>query len=229
MTRLLPWTIVLSFAFASATSLADSTGVNLISIVLQKRSGTAVQPVDPRHVFSHGDTIRFKVTPQVDGFLYVVDLNTSGHYDVLFPRAETGSDNRIEHGREYLLPATSDGWFQVAGPAGHERLYFVLSPVALTAGQAQPSVAPSLPPGTPPPGLKPRCNDGIFRARGECIDISAGPQSVRPDESLPRGISQFENGKSRDLQFTRSPSGSMVKAAEPLSGPVVYEFLLAHN
>jgi hypothetical protein len=235
MRRLLLWMFVLILAGGSATRLAaDPNPVNLISIVLEKRSGAAVQKVDPGHVFNHGDTIRFRVRPQVDAYLYVLDLNTSGRYDVLFPRAETGNDNRVEHGRDYLLPATSDGWFQVAGPAGHERLYFVLSPVALNAPQGaatpQPGSALPMPPqGTAPSTLRPRCNDGIFRARGECVDSGAGPQTVAPNETLPRDISQLAQDASRDLEFTRSPHGSMVKSAAPLSGPVVYEFLLAHN
>lgn len=235
MRRLLLWTFVVILAGGSAKPLAaDPNPVRLISIVLEKRSGSAVQAVDPRHVFKSGDTIRFRVRPQVDAYLYVLDLNTSGRYDVLFPRAETGNDNRIEQGRDYLLPATSDGWFQVAGPAGHERIYFVLSPVALSGAQAQGAAVPGnpgpMPPqGTAPPTMKPRCNDGIFRARGECIDLGAGPQSVAPGEALPRDITPFVQGGSRDLEFTRSPHGSVVRSSAPLSGPVVYEFLLAHN
>lgn len=230
MPRLFLWTVVLSATMFSVPLVAAAQKpVSLISIVLEKRTGAGVQRVDPGHVFEKGDTVRFQLRPQVDGFLYVLDLNTSGRYDVLFPRAETGNDNRIEHGRDYLLPATADGWFKVAGPAGHERLYFVLSPVALTADQAQQNAAPLPPQGTAPSTMKPRCNDSLFRARGECVDSSAGPQAVAPGEELPGGIRQAAPEASRDLQFTRSGSASVVKTPAPLSGPVVYEFLLAHN
>jgi Domain of unknown function (DUF4384) len=207
---------------------ADAAPVNLISIVLEKKSGDSVQTVDPGHVFDTGDTVRFRLRPSVDGYLYVLDLNTSGKYDVLFPRDQTGTNNAIEHGRDYLIPATQ-GWFQISGPAGHEKLYFVLSPVALTMGQMQ-NRATNLPPqGTAPSSMRPRCNDGIFKARGECVDSDAGPRTVDPGETLPRDLSVINNGASRDLKFTNTGQGSTVSSSAPLQGPVVYEFLLAHN
>jgi hypothetical protein len=213
----------------SMLAAADSAPTSLISIVLEKKSGDATQTVDPGHVFDSGDTVRFRLQPSVDAYLYVLDLNTSGKYEVLFPRAETGNDNRIEHGREYLLPATQDGWFEVAGPAGHEKLYFVMSPLALTTGQLE-SAPKNMPPqGTAPSSMRPRCNDGIFKARGECIDSSAGPKQVAPSEKLPRALNEAANGASRDLKFTKKSSTSVVTSAAPLTGPVVYEFLLAHN
>jgi hypothetical protein len=211
----------------------DTAANSLISIVLEKKNGDATQTVDPGHVFDSGDTVRFRLQPAVDAYLYVLDLNTSGKYEVLFPRAETGSDNRIEHGKEYLLPATQDGWFEVAGPAGHEKLYFVMSPLALTTGQLQNAPSGMPPQGTAPSSMKPRCNDGIFKARGECVDATAGPKQVGPTEKLPRGLNEIANGSangaSRDLKFTKKSSTSVVTSSAPLTGPVVYEFLLAHN
>jgi hypothetical protein len=215
-------------AGSSGAPAADSAPVNLISIVLEKKSGDTVQTVDPGHVFDSGDTVRFRLRPSVDGYLYVLDLNTSGKYDILFPREQTGTDNGIQHGRDYLIPATQ-GWFQIAGPPGHEKLYFVLSPIALTVGQMQ-NRATSLPPqGTAPSSMRPRCNDGIFKARGECVDSDAGPKTVDPGETLPRELSTMNNGASRDLKFTNTDQGSTVTSSAPLQGPVVYEFLLAHN
>ena len=137
----------------------DSAAVSLISIVLEKKTGDAVQTVDPTHVFADGDTVRFRLTPAVDGYLYVMDLNTTGKYEVLFPRPETGNDNRIEHGKRYLMPATDNGWFEVTGPPGYEKLYFLLSPAALTMGQLQGRTNSTLPQGTAPSSMRPRCND----------------------------------------------------------------------
>jgi hypothetical protein len=231
--------LVLLCAFAPAATPAtaarpgvptpDVTPVNLISIVLERKSGDTVETVDPGHVFDSGDAVRFRLRPSVDGYLYVLDLNTSGKYDVLFPRAQTGMDNGIAHGRDYLIPATQ-GWFQISGPPGREKLYFVLSPIALTMGQMQ-NRATNLPPqGTAPSSLRPRCNDGIFKARGECVDSDAGPRAVDQGETLPRELSAISNnGASRDLKFTNTDQGSTVTSSAPLQAPVVYEFLLAHN
>jgi hypothetical protein len=220
---------LLGAASPAVLAAQDSAAVNLVSIVLEMKAGDAVHTVDPTHVFAAGDTVRFRLKPSVDGYLYVLDLNTSGKYEVLFPRAETGNDNRIEHGRDYLMPATQNGWFEVTGPAGYEKLYFVLSPAALTLGQIQ-NRAPSMPPqGTAPSTMRPRCNDEIFKARGECIDAGAGPKAVAPGEALPRDLTQVANGASRDLKFTNNSTGTTVTSGSPLAGPVVYEFLLAHK
>ena len=230
MPRQLLWiAAILLIAAPQGAHAADNAPTSLISIVLEKKSGDAAQTVDPGHVFDGGDVVRFRLQPSVDAYLYVLDLNTSGKYDVLFPRAETGSDNRIEHGREYLLPATQDGWFEVAGPAGYEKIYFVMSPLALTTGQLQSAPKNMTPQGTAPPSMRPRCNDGIFKARGECVDSTAGPKQVAPSEKLPRALNEAANGASRDLKFTKKSSASVVTSDAPLSGPVVYEFLLAHN
>lgn len=230
MRRQLLWVLVAAISGATGVSVsADSAPVSLISIQLEKKAGDQVQTVDPRHVFDKGDTVRFHLKPSVDAYLYVLDLNTSGKYEVLFPRAETGSDNHIEQGRDYLMPATSDGWFEVTGPAGHERLFFVMSPVALTVGEVQNRAAARPPQGTAPASMKPRCNDGIFKARGECVDVGAGPKTIPPGETLPRQLTQVAPGASRDLTFTKDSTGSVVSSSAPLAGPVVYEFLLAHN
>jgi len=213
----------------------------LMEIVLEKKSGDIVQTMDAGHVFKTGDILRFRLRPAFDGFLYVTDLGTSGKSSLLFPRQETGSDNRIDHTREYVVPATPDGWFEVSGPVGYETLYFVMSPVAL-AGAPMPNAAPApsvnpnqgIPQGTAPPTMHPRCNDEIFKARGECVDGMAGPRRVDPNTSLPPTVRDLfgdtpPGSNARDLDFTKKSSTSVVTSVSPISGPVVYEFLLAHN
>ena len=127
------------------------------------------------------------------------------------------------------MPATENGWFEVTGPPGYEKLYFLLSPAALSMGQIQSRTNGSLPQGTAPSTMRPRCNDEIFKSRGDCVDSTAGPKAVAPGETLPRDLTELANGASRDLKFTNNSSGSTVSSGAPLSGPVVYEFLLAHK
>lgn len=232
---LLSIVLVLSLAPLAAEAAPAAAPVRLVSIQLQQKIGKKVENVDPRHIFKTGDIVRFVLHPSVDAYLYVVDLTTSGHYDVLFPRDDTGNDNHIEPGHPYLLPATQDGWFEVTGPAGHERLYFVMSPIDLTMGQVQGShgwqigPGPKVAPGQVPPDITPRCDDTIFKSRGLCIDPSAGPKQVSPNETLPRGLLGSGQVASRDLTFTRKSSASEVESDSPLKGPVVYEFFLAHK
>lgn len=230
---------------AQLTAHSTPKAAELMEIVLERKTGDIVQTMDAGHVFKTGDILRFRLRPAFDGFLYVTDLGTSGKSSLLFPGPQTGSDNRIDHTREYVVPATPDGWFEVGGPAGYETLYFVMSPIALAAAPvnaAPPGAAPGgmpppypgIPQGTPPPSMHPRCNDAIFKARGECVDGSAGPRRVDPRATLPDPVrdlfGQSPSGSSaRDLNFTKKSSSSVVTSAAPISGPVVYEFLLAHD
>jgi Domain of unknown function (DUF4384) len=220
---------------------SSKTGSELMEIVLEKKTGDVVQAMAAGHVFQTGDILRFRLRPAFDGFLYVTDLGTSGKSSLLFPKQETGSDNRIEHAREYVVPATPDGWFEVSGPPGYETLYFVMSPVALAGGtvpSAAPNAAPNpnqgIPQGTPPPTMHPRCNDEIFKSRGDCVDPNAGPKRVDPSAPLPGQVRDLfgdisPREASRDLNFTQKSSSSVVTSVSPMTGPVVYEFLLAHN
>jgi hypothetical protein len=244
------WTRIAVFAIMSAPVVlsaqvaphpSSKPNSELMEIVLEKKTGDVVQAMAAGHVFQAGDILRFRLRPAFDGFLYVTDLGTSGKSSLLFPSQEAGSDNRIDHTREYVVPATADGWFQVSGPPGYETLYFVMSPVAL-AGASVPSASPNaapnpnqgLPQGTPPPTMHPRCNDEIFKSRGDCVDPNAGPKRVDPSATLPGSVRDLfgdsSPGKgSRDLNFTQKSSSSVVTSVSPISGPVVYEFLLAHN
>jgi hypothetical protein len=230
--QLFCFALLLALAPQAVPATPQTGNVSLISIVLEKKLGDQVQTVDPIHVFTTGDTVRFRLRPAVDGFLYVMDLNTSGKYEVLFPRPETGNDNRIAKGKDYIMPATSNGWFEITGPAGRETIYFVLSPIELTIGQMQNRTTANLPPqGTAPTTMQPRCDDAVFKARGECVDTGAGPKVVGPNDALPREITQATatNSASRDLKFTSDGASATVTSDSPLAGPVVYEFLLSHN
>lgn len=217
---MLPW-LYLALAMAEqAKTLAQ--GPHRMEIVVERREANAWRAVDPSLVFDRGDRLRFRFRSNFDGYLYVLNHSTSGKYEQLFPRQETGRENRIIASREYLVPATQTA-FRIAGPAGHEVLYWMVSPIA---------IAPQPP---PPPEerrepkiLIPRCDDAILRARGECIDHSAGPKLVPRGSDLPRNL-KAAGGEGSDLVFMRQKNTSVVASPEPLSGPVVYEFRLAHK
>lgn len=187
--------------------------------------------VDPGLVFARNDRVRFRYRANFDGFLYVTNRSTSGKYEQLFPREETGQDNRIAAGKEYSVPAT-DAIFRIAGPAGHEMIYWLASPVELTGDAAKlgTGTAPLPPVSRPRPDeLIPRCDDVIFRARGECVDSSAGTQGVTEGEKLPEGLASARAATPRDLLFLRREKTTVVASPIPLTGPIIYEFRLAHQ
>ncbi len=193
-------------------------------------------PMRPDHVFDTGDTVRFRLSSRMEGFLYVIDQGSSGEYTVLFPASGSQNGNSIQNGTEYLVPAVGDGWFEIYGRPGFDTVYFLLSPTPLGMSATTPAVPAPTGPATAapspkealPPSMTPRCNDAIFQARGECVDSSAGPAPLARGAPLPPQISAAAPRASRDLVLSHADDDT-VSVANPVSGPVVYTFRLAHR
>jgi hypothetical protein len=81
----------------------------------------------------------------------------------------------------------------------------------------------------PPKILLPRCDDSIFRARGECIDSSAGLRPIPETDELPENLKGVPRAKSRELIIMRKEDSSTVSSPVPLTEPVIYQFRLAHK
>lgn len=217
---LVPWLTLLSLL--GGTRAASAADPGRMEITVQRLEAGAWKLVDPGLIFDRDDRVRFRYRANFDGYLYVMNLSTSGRYETLFPREETGRDNRLKAGVEYTIPATQ-AEFRIAGPAGHETTYWLVSPIELKVGGApEPASAP------PPGDMTPRCDDEIFRARGECVDSSAGPQGVSKSENLPSNLAASSAQTSRELTIIRRQNTTVV-AAPRAAGPVVYEFRLAHK
>lgn len=210
--------------FASALLQADD--VQRVRLTVEKQDASGWKAVDSALVFATGDKLRFHVTSTFAGYLYVMNHGTSGAYELLFPRSDTGADNSIEAGKDYVVPA-AQGWFKVTGPAGHDIVYWVISPVKLGT-QYRP-----LPPPPPhpdfPQSFKPRCDDAIFKSRGDCVDTSAGVKPVKPGETMPKNLDGIAAPTPRELLFIQENGATVVSSPAPLTGPVVYELRLAHR
>lgn len=161
----------------------------------------------------------------MDGFVYVVDQQSSGDYTVLLPSAATTAGNNVRSHSEFYVPSPDDGWFQVGGEPGFDTIYFLLSPVKLDVATAQ---ARSKEKEKLPDSMLPRCNDAIFQARGECIDSSAGPAVLPRGAALPPQISTAASNASRDLVLVNDDNGD-VKVTKTSNGPAVYVFRIAHK
>jgi len=213
-------------ALAGAQTHTMSEGSHRMELMLERLDGDTWRGIDPGLVLNQGDRVRFKFRTNFDGFLYVMNQSTSGKYEQLFPRQDTGQENRVAASKEYLVPATSAA-FRIAGPAGHEIVYWLVTPAKLKDG-----VPPRTPPAgapRPAPVLIPRCDDTVLKARGDCVDSSAGPKLIPRGEQIPPHLADpFSKGKS-DLMFLRQKNTSVISSPEPLTGPVLYEFRLAHR
>jgi hypothetical protein len=202
-------------AILAAVSLAAQP--QSMEIVLERHESGAWKTIDPGLVLGQGDLVRFRFRATFDGYLYVINSGTSGTQSLLFPGDSTGRDNRVQAGKDYFVPSTNAS-FKVAGPAGHDVVYWLVSPVPLDGNPT--AMAPKRPAGA----LVPRCDQTIFRARGLCIDSSAGPRNVPADAALP-----FPNMTRRELVIVQDKDKARVSPSGKLTGPIVYEFRLAHS
>lgn len=76
--------------------------------------------------------------------------------------------------------------------------------------------------------MQPRCDDGIFRARGECIDANAGASALGPQEHLP-GATPGNDPAPREIVVIRKPDSSVVAPATDSDAPIIYQFRIAHH
>lgn len=221
--------VVLSVGFRSAAQSQNANSA-MFSIRLEQKKGSIVTSVPQNTVFQNGNILRFRLESKIDGYLYVVDKGTSGSSAILFPAANGTADNRIEANRGYLVPADGDGWFAVDGPSGFDTLYFLVSERQISLPVSVPSAPGNAPhEQAPPHNLLPRCNDAIFKARGECLDSSAGIAPLAPDASVPRELVPFAQTASRDIVLTDDGGNTDVQAAPAARLPLIYTFRLAHR
>lgn len=212
---------------SSGAAAKPAPAIAKLDIVVERKRNGRIEAVDPATVFASGDLVRFRFKSNFTGYLYVMNTGTSGEHTVLFPREDTGQENRIETGRDYLIPMTEAGWFQITGPAGHEVMYWLVS---LTAREARvPARPPGAPVVAPPPDdarITPRCDDAIFRARGECLDPTAGPKPA--GASVPAPLEPF-SAPARELTVLKSGKSTAVAVPSSQQTPFLYTFRLAHK
>ncbi len=201
-----------------------------VEIQLQRRVAGQWKTIDPGTVCEQNDEVRFLFRSNFNGYLYVMNHSTSGKYEQLFPSAKAGEDNRVEAAQEYKVPREG-AVFRISGPAGHEIVYWIVTPVRLEEGASAARykpLPPPPPPSTAPKIMMPRCDSTIFRARGECIDMSAGPKTLSGTEQDREELTGSRL-KPRELVFLRDKDKSVISSSAVLEGPVVYEFRLAHK
>jgi len=222
--------LTLAAALATITKFAGQTEVTRrFDLVLEQKKGASFEVMEPTHVFNEGERIRFRLRSAVNGFLYVLNQGSSGKFVQLFPRDQLQQSREIVAGKDFLIPASGTGWFAIEGPPGFDTVYFIISPVDL--GESLPR-SPKQDEDTPSRAFAtatPRCDDQLFKARGECLDLEAGVKPIQKGESLPDRIPQLSTDASRDLVVVKESKDTSISSTEPFDAPAIYRFRIAHR
>ena len=147
-----------------------------------------------------------------------------------------GAGRFVLDGHEYTLPASSQRWFTITDPPGYEPLYFLVSSEPTPRAKSGAVVNPPLvkpPKKMPEPNsadaATPRCDDEMFRSRGDCLDLSAGPHAVDAADPLPENMNAMSGAASRDINVTEEGEAVTVTPAKGAGPAVIYEFSIAHR
>jgi hypothetical protein len=117
---------------AATTTDAASRPIGFgYTVFARDRSGNGVR-ANPRQQFRAGDSVRFLVEPNVDGFLYIFNADAAGTR-MIFPDPRLfGGSNRFAAHVPTELPSRAEPdpknhWFVFDDTAGVDRVYFVVS------------------------------------------------------------------------------------------------------
>ena len=121
-------------ANVTVASASDTTSRPLgfgYTVFMRDASGSAVR-ANPRQRFRAGDSVRFLVEPNADGFLYIFNADAAGTR-MIFPDPRLfGGSNRFAAHVPTELPSRAEPdpknhWFVFDDTAGVDRVYFVFA------------------------------------------------------------------------------------------------------
>ncbi len=176
-----------------------------ISYWIELNRGGKVFRCNNKMEFKTGDSIRFHLIPESDGYAYLVmKASTTGKSDVLFPNKTYGTQNYLKKGQDYPIPAV--GWMQFDGNPGTEQLGLVFGQdkVDVTAeklknGTLTCFVSPS------DDGSKDLCPTRMKLSWDDPMPV------IIPEDFSP--ISQVANAAQSSLVRLMSMTGGMVSAS----------------
>lgn len=106
--------------------------LGLQATVYQLFDDGGTKAVSPTTVFAAGNRIRLGFNANRDGFLYVVNLGTSGRVTTIFPNAVT-DNNQVQPGLMYQVPQQTGRSIKFDSTPGEEVLLVVLSETKITS------------------------------------------------------------------------------------------------
>jgi hypothetical protein len=139
-------------------------------------------------VFRSGDRIKLAVQTNRSGFLYVINLGTSGRTHVLFPHPGVASgSNAVHAGQTYEVPAV--GAIRFDDTPGEELVLIMLSPTPI--GDARP---PDQRPGAVTADEAARLLMTAEQKGAKDLIVEADPRGPRPASYAVAPLSSLETG-----------------------------------
>jgi hypothetical protein len=220
--NVVPW---VAGSITSALLLLASNSAQyqqVIDITLEQRQGSDWKPVSSQKVFHSADDIRFRLHSQMAGYLYVMNKDSGGRRNWLYPRTAQTGTNHIEVDKTYIIP-DAKGSFLVGGQPGFDVTYWMIAPSALDLSTGDGTVTAM------PNTLLPRCQPRLLKARGVCEDQQAGPHPVLDPDEIQRLFSNYKGLVSRDLKFQAGQPDIRISAPGAPSGSITYALWIAHQ
>jgi len=75
-----------------------------------------------------GDQFKVRFTPDNDGYVYVLNFDSSGKSQVIFPHPDISLSNEVTANETYEVPPDPHEWYFLDDVAGQETLYLVAVP-----------------------------------------------------------------------------------------------------
>src|SRR5688572_15449426 len=95
--------VVSQLPAAGPQSRISKEGPYRMEVTLERLEEGDWKAIDPGLVLEKSDRVRFRFKSNFTGYLYVTNRSTSAANTLLFPRQDTGSNNRVEANREYVV------------------------------------------------------------------------------------------------------------------------------
>ncbi|HSP62429.1 MAG TPA: DUF4384 domain-containing protein [Pyrinomonadaceae bacterium] len=115
------------------SSKNESQAIGLGYTLFMKDAGGRGVRIEPTHEFHNGDSVRLALEPNVDGYLYIFDVENENAPQMIYPdpRLDAG-DNSVEAHVPIEIPSSEETderfrWFTFYGNGGNEHLYVVVT------------------------------------------------------------------------------------------------------
>jgi hypothetical protein len=213
--------LLLSFAVGRAQELPRAAA-KMVEITLEIWQRGGWQPVDPQTIFKGNDEIRVRFRAFSSGYLYVINVGSSGRVSWLYPTGLGPAINYVEPSHSYIIPDSS-GTYVISGPAGIDTTYWILSTIPIER------VSVSSEELGPQSKLSSRCRASLLRPRDVCRDENIGVHSAPNAEKVRAALGITGRLQARDLRFNSLNATTEVVAPEASTDGIMYEFRIAHH